>query len=250
MPVIVNPPPEAPPAKRREEPKYVPAPLDPGAQPVFSVVMPAFNEEATIKKALQGLIEVMTGYGDPFEVLVVDDGSRDGTSGIVEPMSGPGTHVRLLKHDDNRGLGAALRTAFAAARGDFIVGSPVDSPLDRDQLQAFHDTMELRISFRTCLRDFNWICMYRRSIFEKVTIEFDGFSALPEILVKAKRAGFTLKQVPCPMRARKVGKGTVGRPSILIKAFAEFLRLWLRLTFGGSGRSKAEGASEQAGKEA
>jgi glycosyltransferase involved in cell wall biosynthesis len=290
MPVIVNPPPKAPEAKRREQSKYVHAPLNPDATPVFSVVMPAFNEEATIKDALEGLVDVMTGYGEPFEVLVVDDGSLDGTFGIVQPLSGAGTHVRLLQHEKNRGLGAALRTAFAAARGDFIVGSPVDSPLHRDQLQAFHDTLEaratysyfpgssacdvavgfrpqrlgykwwmticswiyrmmLRISFRTWLRDFNWICMYRRSIFEKVKIEFDGFSALPEILVKAKRAGFKLKQVPCPMTARKVGKGTVGKPGILIKAFTEFVRLWIRLTFSSSGGGKNKAASAKAGKE-
>ena len=234
--------------------------------------MPAFNEEATIRASLGGIIEVMTAYGEPFEVLVVDDGSDDETSRIVEAVPGLGTHVRLFKHDRNRGLGAALRTAISAARGDFIVGSPVDSPLDREQLRAFHDAIEargsyagsgpgdvavgyrpehvgykwwmrigswiyrmlLRTAFRMWLRDFNWICMYRRSVFETVTIQRDGFSVLPEILVKANRAGFKLRQVPCPMKPRERGKGTVGRPSFLIEALAEFVRLWIGLTFGRS----------------
>ncbi len=285
MPALVNPPPKGPPVKPGEEPEPVPSSLDPDATPVFSVMMPAFNEEAVIGKTLREIIDVMTAYGEPFEVLVVDDGSEDGTSRIVEAVSGTGTHVRLFKHDRNRGLGAALRTAIAAARGDFIVGSPVDSPLGREQLRAFHDAIEargiyagggpgdvavgfrleragytwwmrigswiyrmlLRISFRMWLRDFNWICMYRRSVFEKVTIQRDGFSVLPEILVKAKRAGFKLKQVPCPMKARKVGKGTVGRPSVLFRAFAEFVRLWLTLTFGG-GKPPSPLPSKRAGK--
>ncbi len=204
MPALVNPPPEGPPVKPGEEPEPVPQSLDPDATPVFSVMMPAFNEEAVIGKSLREIIDVMTAYGVPFEVLVVDDGSEDGTSRIVEAVSGAGTHVRLFKHDRNRGLGAAVRTAIAAARGDFIVGSPVDSPLGREQLGAFHDAIEargiyagsdpgdvavgfrlervgytwwmrigswiyrmlLRVSFRMWLRDFNWISMYRRSVFE------------------------------------------------------------------------------------
>ena len=266
---ILNPPPEGPPAKRREEPEPVPPSLDPDDTPYFSVLVPAFNEEAVIGESLRGIIDVMTAYGEPFEVLVVDDGSEDGTARIVEQMAGAGTRLRLLKHNRNRGLGAALRTAIAAARGDIIAGSPVDSPLDRQQLRAFHDAIEargsyagsgpgdvavgfrpehagytwwmrigswiyrmlLRVAFRMWLRDFTWNCMYRRSVFEKVTIQSDGFAALPEILVKAKRAGFKLKQVPCPMKVRERGKGTIGRPSVLIGAFVAFLRLWISLTF-------------------
>jgi len=274
MPVIMNPPPETAPV-RREQPEYVPPPLDPAAKPLFSVIMPAYNEQATMGEAVQSLVSVMTEYGEPFEILIVDDGSRDETAKIASAIAAANPFVKLLRHDRNRGLGAAIRTAVAAARGDYVVGSPVDSPLDGDQLRAFHDTIEarasysyfpgkaacdvavgfreqragykwwmsvcswiyrmmLRASFRMWLRDFNWICMYRRSIFERVAIEFDGFAALPEILVKAKRAGFRLRQVPCPMKARKVGRGTVGRPKILFKATADFFRLWAKLTFSSS----------------
>lgn len=287
MPVIYNPPPssgQTPGAG--EAPEQVQKPAGSDAAPVFSVIVPACNEESTVQEALSGLIRVLEASGEPFEILVVNDGSRDGTGKVAEEVAAADPRMKVLHHERNRGLGAALRTAIADARGEYLIGSPVDSPLDADQLRAFHDTMEarasysyfpgkgpcdiavgfrsersgykwwmrfcsavykwmLRVAFRAWILDFNWICMYRRSVFERISIEFDGPVALPEILVKAKRAGFSLQHVPCEMKARKVGRGTVGRPSILFKTFAAFSRLWWKVTFGGSGASRAPKARRQ-----
>ncbi len=287
MPVTCNPPPAHRQPSLRETPRHAPRPLGAGAPLLFSVIVPAYNEGATLRGSVEHLLGVLEEVGEPYEVLIVNDGSRDDTPRVAEALAGEEPRVRALHHDRNRGLGAALRTAIAAARGEYIVGSPADSPLDAPQIRAFHEAMEarasyadfpgtaacdiavgfrperagykawmrfcsavyrwmLRIAFWTWLRDFNWICMYRRRVFEVVSIEFDAFVALPEILVKAKRAGFSLRQVPCPMKPRKVGKGTVGRPQVLFKAFANMVRLWLRVTFGSAGRARAR----EAGKEA
>jgi cellulose synthase/poly-beta-1,6-N-acetylglucosamine synthase-like glycosyltransferase len=277
MPVIYNPSPAHRKPSGAETPRHVPRPLDASAPPLFSVIVPAYNEGATLRGSVEHLLGVLEEVGQPYEVLIVNDGSRDDTPKVAEALAGEEPRVRALHHDRNRGLGAALRTAIAAARGEYIVGSPADSPLDAPQLRAFHETMEaqaacdiavgfrperagykawmrfcsavyrwmLRIAFWTWLRDFNWICMYRRRVFEVVSIEFDAFVALPEILVKAKRAGFSLCQVPCSMKPRKVGKGTVGKPQILFKAFANMVRLWVRVTFGSAGRGRAPEARKE-----
>jgi cellulose synthase/poly-beta-1,6-N-acetylglucosamine synthase-like glycosyltransferase len=286
MPVIYNTPPETAGPAVREAPEYQRPSPDPHAPPLFSVVVPAYNEGGSLKESAEHLLGVMNEAGEPFEVIIVNDGSRDETPKVAEDLAARNRSVRVLHHERNRGLGAALRTAIQAARGEYIVGSPADSPLDTAQLQAFRDTMEargsysylpgqaacdiavgfrpdrpgyrswmrfcsgayrwmLRILFWTWLRDFNWISMYRRSVFESVSIEFDGFVALPEILVKARRAGFRLRQVSCPMKPRRVGRGTVSRPQVLFGAFANMVRLWLRVTFGGSGRSGSREARKQ-----
>ncbi len=74
--------------------------------------------------------------------------------------------------------------------------------------------------------------MYRRSVFDLVSIEFDGFIALPEILAKAQRAGFSFREIPCPMQPRMSGKGTVARPRVVFRASMDLLRLRLHLAFG------------------
>jgi len=152
------------------------------------------------------------------------------------------------------------------------VGSPVDAPLDAEQIRAFLEVMEpsasfaylpgrracdiavgfrsarpgygpwrrfgswawrwmLRVAFRMWLRDFNWICMYRRSVFEKIDFEADDFMALPEILARARRAGLVLQQVACPMIEEAPGRASVPHRATPVAALVGTLRLWRRLSF-------------------
>ena len=83
-------------------------------QPRLSLVMPAFNEEATISTALERCL------AEPFvlEVIVVDDGSTDKTVAILEGIDDP--RIRVIQHPQNRGKGAAIRTGITAATGDYV----------------------------------------------------------------------------------------------------------------------------------
>ena len=87
------------------------------SQPSISVVVPVYNEEAAIAEDLTTIKAVMESYGEPYEIIVVDDGSTDRIQEIVSSLPG----VRLLKHPYNRGTGAALKTGIRAAQGDLIV---------------------------------------------------------------------------------------------------------------------------------
>jgi len=80
--------------------------------PEVSIVMPVFNERATIEQAIRSVLDA--GVADSFELIVVDDGSTDGSSELLSSGEWP-EHVRVLSHDRNRGKGAALRTALAPA---------------------------------------------------------------------------------------------------------------------------------------
>jgi polyisoprenyl-phosphate glycosyltransferase len=84
---------------------------------LISVVIPVFNEAAAIAEDLSTVKTVMETYGQPFEIIVVDDGSTDRSHEIVSSLPG----VRLLKHPYNRGTGAALKTGIRTAQGDLIV---------------------------------------------------------------------------------------------------------------------------------
>src|SRR5437764_667134 len=86
----------------------------------LSLVIPAYNEEAGIAHAVAEADDALQRLGLSYEILVVDDGSGDSTSEAVRCAGERRSNVRLLWHEHNRGYGAALRTGFAAARGERI----------------------------------------------------------------------------------------------------------------------------------
>ena len=95
--------------------------------PELSVLIPAFDEERTIAGVIRRVAELDSGW----EIVVVDDGSRDGTVAAVEVLAPEvGDRLRLLRHDRNRGKGAAVRTAITASRGRFVLIQDADLEYD------------------------------------------------------------------------------------------------------------------------
>jgi dolichyl-phosphate beta-glucosyltransferase len=103
----------------------------------LSVVVPAYNEEGRLEPGLRRALEYLRGRGCPFELLVIDDGSRDGTSAVAASFSAAG--VRVIRHERNRGKGAAVRTGVAASRGERVLISDADfsTPIEEvEKLEA------------------------------------------------------------------------------------------------------------------
>ena len=92
----------------------------------ISLIIPAYNEEAGIRLALEEADRALAQVTGDYEILVVDDGSRDGTARIVAEAMHDLPHVRLLRHAQNRGYGAALRTGLEAARCERIAFTDAD----------------------------------------------------------------------------------------------------------------------------
>ena len=80
----------------------------------LSLVIPAYNEEAGIAQAIVEADETLSRFGCPYEILVVDDGSRDGTAEVVRAMNPDRPAVRLIQHSQNQGYGAALRIGLSS----------------------------------------------------------------------------------------------------------------------------------------
>ena len=87
---------------------------------MISIVVPAYNEEEVIVRFLEACVRDIR-RDLPFEIVVVNDGSRDNTRELVRGFTAKYTFIRLVDHEVNRGLGKALETGIAAARGDVIV---------------------------------------------------------------------------------------------------------------------------------
>ena len=113
-------------------PSNAPRPLD---DPLISIVVPAYNEAATIEE----VVRQVAGLQMRSEVLVVDDGSADGTGAILERLAAELPGVRALVQPVNRGKGAAVRVGIAASAGDVVVIQDADleySPADLPRLLA------------------------------------------------------------------------------------------------------------------
>jgi dolichyl-phosphate beta-glucosyltransferase len=92
----------------------------------WSVVIPAFNESARLPRYLEEIVSYLGTRGEPWEVIVVDDGSTDGTADVVRAMAARCSHVRLLRQPANAGKGAAVRAGMLAARGAWRLFADAD----------------------------------------------------------------------------------------------------------------------------
>jgi glycosyltransferase involved in cell wall biosynthesis len=195
--------------------------------------MPVYDERATVELAIGAVLE--TEFGASYELIVVDDGSRDGTAELLAGRVWP-EPVRILRHDRNRGKGAALRTALAEARGTFatvldadLEYSPSDiplllEPLRRGEAQAVFGTRAFRshsaFSFWyvvgnravTLLANAiynSWISdlmtgqkALRTDLFRSLDLRERGFAVEAEIMARLSVRGIRVYEVPVEYRAR------------------------------------------------
>ena len=95
-----------------------------------SWILPLFNEAEYVKLAIPKTVGVLESLDLNYEIIVVDDASTDGSSSLIQEFALTNSRIKLLRHQRNRGLGAALRTGFQAVRSDIIIYTDIDLPFD------------------------------------------------------------------------------------------------------------------------
>jgi dolichyl-phosphate beta-glucosyltransferase len=102
---------------------------------MMSIVIPAYNEEKRIEGSLSEACAYMNDFGMEYEIIVVDDGSSDGTGRIVDHIAKDVRNVRLVGYEKNRGKGHALRTGVLVTKGEFVLVMDADLSTPMDELR-------------------------------------------------------------------------------------------------------------------
>lgn len=205
--------------------------------PCLSIIIPVYNEVATIRRVIRRVLEQPMVQ----EVLVVDDGSFDGSSDVLGSLPESDARVRVFRHERNRGKGAALRTGIANASALIVLVQDADLEYDpreyslvvepllagtadvvygsrfsaRGALESWHAlSNSILTEVSNCCANLRLTDMetgfkaFRRAVLERVTIEEDRFGFEPEITAKlAQLKGVRILEVPVSYRRRTYAQG-------------------------------------------
>jgi glycosyltransferase involved in cell wall biosynthesis len=221
----------------------------------LTVVLPAHNEEGNIKNTVEKCLSYLEKNVGDYEVVVVNDGSSDGTREIAGAISSANPAVVLVNHETNKGYGSALRSGFDRASKGYIFFMDSDGQFDisdlgrliphagpdravigyrEDRADSHIRSLNawlygLYIYFVFGLKVKDMDCAFKifpRSAYESVKpIKSEGALFSAEFLIKLKRRGFTFKEVPVRHFPRVFGSQTGANMRVIIKMFKESWKL-------------------------
>jgi hypothetical protein len=222
--------------------------------PQLSMVVPAFNEEATLDECVRTMSETLRAVGVEHEIILVDDGSQDHTGEISDRLARELPFIQVY-HQANQGIGGAFRTGVRASRGQYVALWPVDMPCRATDLQPYIGCLGRASVIVGCrrrregynplmlmnawlyprivyalfdlqLRDVNWICFYDGQMLRDVRLTQSGIPMLTEILVRLRDRGATFLEADVEMTARVSGVRSAGRLRVMYKTLIGLLQLW------------------------
>ena len=241
--------------------------------PRLSYFFPAHNEEPNLRGLVEEALETLPTLADAFEIVIVDDGSRDATPAIADELAAanPDT-VRAVHHPVNLGYGAALLSGFRASRFELIAFTDGDRQFRVADLArlterlAASDTPDVvvgyrikradplirtiyarvyrfanRVWFGLRVRDVDCACkLFRRASLEGIAVESGGAFFSAELLIKLHASDRTIVEVGVPHHPRTAGSPTGAKPSVVFRAVRDFWSLRLRM-WANRGRALRRG---------
>ena len=232
----------------------------------ISVVLPAYNEAENIGRVVESTFNFLENHFTNFEIIVVDDGSKDDTYDICNSMVQKlGSRIKVLQHSKNRGYGAALRTGLFSAESELVFYTDADNQFDISELLKFTadiDDYDLIIGYRVGRQDslarkftsaaYNLLIrlifglkvrdvdcsfkLFKKEFLDRLSIERDGFFVDTEMLIKSKLNNCRLKEIGVKHLPRKCGKSTVNFFHIF-ETISDIIYFWPKLkrsVYGGN----------------
>jgi glycosyltransferase involved in cell wall biosynthesis len=228
--------------------------------PALSYFFPAHDEAANLADLVEEAMATLPTLADEFEIVIVDDGSKDATPAIADDLAAAHPEVRAVHHPVNLGYGAALRSGFAAARFDHLAFTDGDRQFKVADLGRLIERIQVgdadavvgyriqradplvrtvyarlyrlanRIFFGLKVRDVDCACkLFRRAALEGVAVESGGAFFSAELLIKLTARGRSIDEVGVPHYPRTAGSPTGAKPQVVFRAVRDFWALRLRL---------------------
>ena len=225
----------------------------------LSIFFPAYNDSGTIASLVITALQTARTLTPDYEVIVVNDGSKDRTADVLDELARLYPQVRVVHHEKNRGYGGALRTGFATATRELVFYTDGDAQYDPAEMTAlwrrFDDSVDLvngykisrsdplhrivigriyhhtvKLLFGLTVRDVDCdFRMMRRSIFDKVRLEKNSGVICLEMMKKITDAGFRIAEVPVHHYHRAYGRSQFFNFRRLYRTGVDVIKLWYAL---------------------
>ncbi len=236
------------------EPNKITADSGPQSSVSLSVFFPCYNEQGNVANTVQNALDVLENLKADFEVIIVDDGSRDETAKIADELAAKNSRIKVVHHPTNLGYGAALRSGFKAAKKDLVFYTDGDGQFDIKEMPPLMPLME-KFDIVSCYRlnrqdplirkinGWAWtklVCLifgfkirdidcafklFKTKIFDNMVLSSTGALIDAEILARAVRRGYSVTQKGVHHYPRTAGVQTGANLKVILRAFKELFKL-------------------------
>ena len=223
----------------------------------IAVVIPAYNDATTIARLVQDTDCLLKEIGSDYEIVVINDGSKDNTLEVLQELGTRIKNMRLVNHEQNQGYGRTIKELYLCggkdlvfslpgdyqfapkelitmAQGlkdhDFVIGHRVrrnDPP--RRKLQSAVYNLMLRIFYGCSYKDVNSIKLFRKAILDKIRLESDTPFVDAELCIRAQRAGFKVVEIPIEHLPRLSQGASGGKFSVIWDTFSDLMGMSRRI---------------------
>jgi len=229
----------------------------------LSVFLPAYNEEKMLAKTTQKVDEVLKKIAGDYEIIIIDDGSKDKTGEIADKLASQNKKIKVIHHHPNRGYGAALKSGMYVARFPWVVLIDADGQFDFTEITKFFKRQKetdadivagyylkrgvpfyrilgsklawelpVFLIFKLKMRDIDCgFKLIRKSVIDKIShLESErGPFITTEFLVKAQKAGFKIVEIGVHHYPDLAGGSTGASLKVILSAYKDLFRFWKKL---------------------